>query len=165
MRHRITSGMATVIALGLAASATAGDKPGGASKSYNCEYDTQTCLDMMVDELESRGWVGIELDQDPESGTLTVRRVVAGSPAEEGGFQAGDVLLAAGGVRYAPENEDELKKLRLGMVPGAKVSYTVGRAGKEIDIDVVLAALPKDVLAQWVGMHMIEHAKRPAAKK
>ena len=47
------------------------------------------------------------------------------------------------------------------MTPGKVFDYTVIRAGKEAKVKVTLAALPSDVMAQMIGMHMMEHAQAP----
>ena len=45
------------------------------------------------------------------------------------------------------------------------MTYTIGRKGKERDVDATLAKLPEEVLAQWVGGHMLEHATIAQAQK
>lgn len=148
-----------LLGVALAAPAMAGGKYG------KCEQTTQACLDEMSASLKHRGWVGIEMDQDEESGAMTVNRVVAGSPAESAGFQQGDVLKAVNGIEFGEKNEAKLKGLREVMTPGATVKYTVERAGKSVDLDIKLAELPPQVMAQWVGMHMLEHTKVDVAQK
>jgi len=44
------------------------------------------------------------------------------------------------------------------MTPGSEVVYTVSRNGKNTEIAVTLAKLPEDVMAKWIGQHMLEHA-------
>ncbi len=48
------------------------------------------------------------------------------------------------------------------MSPGKQVTYTVQRAGADRKITATLAAVPQDVLAQWIGNHMMEHASDQA---
>ena len=134
-------------------------------KDYKCKAATQECLDKMAAKLKTRGWVGIEMEQDEETGTLTINRVVPGSPAEAAGFQTGDVLKAMNGIAMAEENEEKLQVARKEMTPGAKVSYTVDRAGQDVEVPVELGELPQEVLAQWVGMHMLAHSKVEIAAK
>ncbi|MFN7972088.1 MAG: PDZ domain-containing protein [Acidobacteriota bacterium] len=149
-----------LLAVALAAPAVAG------GKSYKCDMDTQTCLNEMVKHLQTRGWVGLELDDEDPSGLLVVRKVIAGSPAEAAGFKEGDKLVALNGAKFPVMKKDEpemkseeLKKESESMVPGKVVEYTIGRGGSETKLKVTLGKLPPDVLAQWVGMHMLEHAK------
>lgn len=42
--------------------------------------------------------IGVEIQQDPETMSLTVLRVFSGSPAQEAGMKVGDVLLEADGT-------------------------------------------------------------------
>jgi predicted metalloprotease with PDZ domain len=134
------------------------------SKSYHCKAEVQTCLNEMVARLKNRGWVGIVME-DGMATQITILRVVTGSPAETAGLAAGDVLVAINGIRFDAE-ERELAKMREGMVPGARIEYTLLRKGLEMKIGVKLGELPSDVLASWIGMHMLEHhAKTELAKK
>lgn len=126
---------------------------------YECTKSTQECLNAMAEKLQKRGWVGIELDKDEDAGTMTVKRVVSDSPAQAAGFKIGDQLVAVNGIRYNDESKKEaLQKAYDAMTPGAQVTYTVSRSGYEKDLDVKLGKLPEEVLAQWIGGHMIEHA-------
>jgi len=141
---------------------TAGEKE--KEKTYKCPHTTQECLDMMASKLRDRGWVGISYEMDDTRGGLDVRRVVAGSPAQKAGVLEGDLLLTLNGVRFADQaNEDAMKKNADLMKPGNTITYTLLRAGKELEVKVTLAPMPEDVLAQLIGMHMLEHAKPPAS--
>src|SRR5207245_5193269 len=64
-----------------------------------CTMSTQDCLDHMSAQMKSSGWIGLELDRDEKTGTLTVLKVVPGSPAEAAGIEPRDVLYAVNGVR------------------------------------------------------------------
>jgi hypothetical protein len=48
------------------------------------------------------------------------------------------------------------------MTPGAKATYTVQREGKDREVEVTLGKLPPEVLARWVGAHMLEGHARTA---
>ncbi len=133
--------------------------------AYKCPLDTHTCLNQMASELKTRGWMGIVYDVNEETGAMKVTSVVPGSPAEAAGFLKGDILVALDGVRFTAENEAKLKEARKTFVPGRQVDYTVRRVGREVHLTVTLAALPPDVMAQMIGMHMIEHAKRLSRRR
>jgi len=122
-----------------------------------CTYNTQECLDHMAAKLQSSGWVGIELDKD-DSGVMTVQRVVPGSPAEQAGFQVGDVLFALNGIEINDKNETALKTAKKDWKPGQNVSYTLKRDGKPVNANLTLGVMPADVLAKFIGEHMLEHA-------
>ena len=130
---------------------------------YKCNAGTQECLDKMAAQLQKTGWVGIKLDET-EDGRLQVTEVVADSPAVAAGFQKGDVLVAMQGIQYAEENHEAMMKVKQEQHPGSKVTYTVERDGKTRDLKVTLAKVPQDVLAQWIGGHMLQHAETEIAQ-
>jgi predicted metalloprotease with PDZ domain len=123
-----------------------------------CTQSTQECLDYMAKKLHDKGWIGVELDM--ESGKLEVTRVIKDSPAEKAGLEPGDVLMAVNGVAYADENAEEMETIRESMTKGKTFTFTILKAGKgETDVDITLGSVPDDVLAQWVGQHMLQHAQ------
>ena len=107
-----------------------------AAKAHGCTANAQECLDHMVAKLGSRGWVGIELDQDDETGILTVTGIEAGSPAVKAGFTEGDVLVALNGVKLSEENQEKVYAAKEKMTVGQKVTYTVERNGYKKDLRV-----------------------------
>jgi C-terminal processing protease CtpA/Prc len=133
---------------------------------YKCTKSAQECLNEMAASFKNTGWVGLELDKD-DDGVMVVRRVVNGSPAETAGFREGDVLVALQGIRFGDESKlDSLKAVKKSMVPGKQVTYTVRRSGVETKVNVTLAPLPQEVLAQWIGSHMLSHVDDgPVAQK
>lgn len=130
-----------------------------------CTMSTQQCLDTMVTKLREHGWMGIEMEIDETTSVRTIIRVIPDSPAEKAGFQVGDILVALNGIRFGKENDEMLMKVReKQMRPGSEVTYTVARSGYERQIPVVLATAPPDVLASWIGRHMMEHVSKDVAK-
>jgi len=156
-RMKIKNLMAVLITAAMIAPAVAGD--------YKCTAGTQECLNAMAEKLKNKGWVGIELDQDEETGALTVRLVVEESPAQTAGFKPGDKLVAMNDLKFGEASEEALHQAWDKMTPGTDVVYTVSRDGKEAKLDVTLAKLPEDVMAKWVGQHMLEHATVATAQK
>jgi hypothetical protein len=49
--------------------------------------------------------------------------------------------------------------------PGQEITYTIKRVGEDREVQLTLAPMPADVLAQWIGHHMLEHAQTEIAKK
>jgi predicted metalloprotease with PDZ domain len=132
-----------------------------AGEKGKCTMDTQSCLDAYVTKLEQRGWVGIEMDKSSEAKGLVITRVVPGSPAEAAGLEADDLLLAVNGVKFADNTEDHCatcEATKDGWTPGSEVQYVVARNGEKMKVDVTLGQIPPDVMAQWVGHHMLQHA-------
>jgi len=130
----------------------------GGGEHKKCPYTTQECLDKMTMKMKDTGWVGIDMDVDEATGVMTIKKVFPGSPAEASGIQVGDVLHALNGVKFAKENDEALKKARQEWKPGQKVTYTMLRSGMEHKVDLTLAPWPADILAGYIGAHMMEHA-------
>ncbi len=142
-----------VAVLGLAALLAA---PAFAGHS-KCNYDTQECLDKMAAHMKNSGWVGLELEES-EMGGYEVAKVIPGSPAEEAGIRSGDVLFAMNGIEIAEENEEALMEVKKGLSPGKSLDYTIKRDGYDRQVTVTLAPMPADLLARYVGEHMLDHA-------
>ena len=131
---------------------------------YKCTKTTDECLNGMVSEMKARGWIGCELDKD-DSGALVVKRVVVGTPAEQAGVQVGDQFLAMNGIKFGDEkNMEALMAARKTQKLGSEIKYTISHNGIVRDVAIKLAPMPEDVLAQWVGQHMLEHATTAIAK-
>ena len=126
-------------------------------EGYRCEQSAQDCLNYMAKHLKERGWAGVEMDH-AEDGTLSVKEVYAGTPADQAGVKVGDVLVAIDGVQLAEENKAELQKVEAQMKPGNTVNFTIARKGKERDLSITLEPMPEDMLAKYIGKHMLEHA-------
>ena len=50
-----------------------------------------------------------------------------------------------------------MKETQKALIPGATVTYTVQRGDSEVDLKPVLAKMPDEVLAQWIGDHMLQY--------
>lgn len=144
--------LALVLGLGVAfgPSAIAGDHG-------DCEASAQECLNARAAKYAEHGWLGVELDKDGESGTYTVAAVMADSPAERAGFRAGDRLVAMQGIALTADNKKQLKAAKKGLAVGKQVTYTVKRGGEKQRLTATLGEVPREVLARWVGEHMLEH--------
>jgi membrane-associated protease RseP (regulator of RpoE activity) len=152
-----TTGADTSVPPSSSSSAATSASPSG-EKHAKCPYTTQECLNSMARRLKSAGWIGIEYEpKDPSGPRIT--KVVPGSPAEKAGLQPGDVLFALNGVEMKSENDDALMKARKDWKPGQAVQYTIKRNGTAKQVDVVLGEWPADILARYIGEHMLEHAQ------
>lgn len=145
--YKLTVIMPTLAVLMVPAWASAG----------TCPETAEQCARQMSEHFKQRGWVGINMDIDEETGTVTVTNVVQDSPAERSGFQEGDVLKALNGVAYTTENEAALKTEHESFRPGGTAVFTVNRGGEKLDIEVHLEAIPDAILAQWIGQHILEY--------
>jgi C-terminal processing protease CtpA/Prc len=130
-----------------------------------CTGTTQECLDKMASKMKTTGWIGVELDQSEETGTVSVKAVVSGSPAEKSGLKPGDVLYAINGIVLNEENEEKIWKDKEAWKPGKSISYTIKRDGYDRKASLTLAPMPADLLARYIGQHMLEHATVEVASK
>ena len=129
-----------------------------------CPYTAQECLDQMTMRFKNTGWIGVELDISDDGPGYVVRSVIPGSPAAKAGLQANDILWSLEGIVLSPENDKALVKLRQEKTKvGSTVSYIVKRDGKEIPVKITLEAWPADLVARYVGEHMLEHAATEVA--
>lgn len=147
----ITRILTTATLLLLPAAAFAGD-------SHKCDEPVQTCLDTMVKELKTTGFIGVELDDEKGPQHLVVTKVVPKTAAEEAGIEAGDVLVALDGLAFGKANREAMSKIK---VPGQKVTCTIRRDGKKMDLPLTLRPMPADVMAKYIGDHMMKHATLP----
>ncbi len=160
---RIRRLAALAVALLLALPALAGE-----AGYRKCSMDTQSCLNAMVGKLKGRGWLGIEYDDSQGPRNFRVTRVVPGSPAESAGFKAGDILVSVKGAKFADNTEDRCvtcDATKDDWKPGSRLDYVVRRGGRTVTLRPTLASLPSDVMAQMVGMHMLEHVQPSAPPK
>ncbi len=84
---------------------------------------------------EQPGWLGVHLDG------LRIVDVAPGSPAGKAGVLAGDLLLEFAGEE--PGDVEDLRNLVQARAPGDKISLTVEREGRAIEMDVELGAVSR----------------------
>jgi C-terminal processing protease CtpA/Prc len=147
-----------VLMVAVAIPTVAGDK-------HNCSASADDCLRKMQDKMETKAWLGIETEET-DSGFWAVNKVYLDSPAEKAGFKAGDVLLALNGVEMSKKNKEAYKKAAHQLVPGSKATYTVKRDGSKKQLEAQLGSVPREVMAQWIGEHMLaQHTQVRVASK
>ena len=99
-----------------------------------------------------RGWLGVNIQPlspdlaaamklEHAKGAL-VGDVLAGTPADKAGLQAGDVIIAVNG--RAIDDSPQLRNTIASTSPGTKVTLTILRDGRRQDIDVELGELPAE---------------------
>lgn len=120
-----------------------------------CDAETDACVRKMVDKLGNRGWIGIEWDNEAEIPVLTL--IAGDSPAERAGLERGDVLLAFNGVKTSEGDEAVWAEAKRSLIPGNTITLTIERSGAKKEVDVVLVPLPRQIMAQWIGNHVLEH--------
>ncbi|MEO1334675.1 MAG: PDZ domain-containing protein [Myxococcota bacterium] len=127
---------------------------------HQCDQPVQSCLNHMVTKLKSTGFIGVELDDKSDHG-LVVVKVVPDSPAEKNGIRPGDELYALNGIRFGKKTYKEMGKVK---VPGNTVQVTIRRGGQAKHIQMTLATMPADLMAKYIGEHMLTHAQSKLAQ-
>ena len=115
------------------------------------EADASACLNHWAAK-KSSAWMGASYDKAAD-GTITVKEVHSGSPAEKAGIKKGDVLVALKGASFA--DKDAIQKAKADWKVGATMTYTIKRGNAEKKMAVTLAPMPEAVFAQMVGEHVI----------
>lgn len=133
-----------------------------AGESSKCTLSTQECLNEMAAKMKRSGWIGVMLEREKD-GLLHVTEVVAGSPAQRAGIQPGDTLYAMNGIPLIVGNESKIQKARADLKPGSSITYNVRRDGGSRDLTMTLAPMPTDIMAKYIGAHMLEHAAQDLA--
>ncbi|HUT98055.1 MAG TPA: DegQ family serine endoprotease [bacterium] len=118
-----------------------------------------------------RGWLGVSIQNLTEEvaramdlretkGAL-VAEVLPDSPAEDAGFEVGDVVLEMNGVKVKDANE--LKNRVALLTPDERVEFLVNRDGAERRIDVTIGERPPDLTAYYEESRGTEGESRAVA--
>lgn len=153
--NRKGTAVAVVLLLASSGAALAGGE-------HCAEKHTQASYDEMTKKYAAHGYLGIETEKNA-AGLYAVSKIAPGSPAEKAGFQKGDVLVALNGARFGDDNKEAVKKAKSALGPGKAATYTVTRGGSEKQLTATLSAVPREVLAQWVGEHVVSHSPEQVA--
>lgn len=129
-----------------------------AGDEHKCTAPVQDCLNEMVSKLKQTGFIGVDLDDSKGPDHLVVTEVFPGTAAEQAGIKKGDILVGLDGITFTKENGAKMAKIK---VPGKKVTCTIKREGKKIELPVTLTPMPADLMAKYIGDHMMSHAKLP----
>ena len=125
-------------------------------KEYRkCSAEASACIREMSAGLSERGWIGIEWDDDTEHPVLT--QVVSNSPAEAAGLRKGDRLTAFNDVPTDAGEEAVWAEAKKSLIPGKTITLTIVREGATKKVDVKLVPIPRHVMAQWIGNHVLDH--------
>ena len=95
---------------------------------------------LIADGSVEHAYLGVAIDDADSSAGARIAEVRDGTPAEDGGLEAGDVVTAIDGERVA--SGDDLRRLVDARAPGDRVTLTVRRDGDEQTIRVTLGSRP-----------------------
>jgi predicted metalloprotease with PDZ domain len=125
-----------------------------AGAEERCNSEATACMRYIVDNYEGKGWLGLELAY-PDGGSPKIIKVLTDSPAARAGLEAGDLMVALNGARYASATEEALMEAKKALVPGNTFDVTISRNGSERVLKVTAGEVPQAVLAQWIGEHLL----------
>lgn len=115
-----------------------------------CPLPLTECL-MQYQRMKERPWLGVVIEMDSVTHQRVIQSVVPGSPAEQAGVRAGDVLLQI--ERKAPA---EWFAGKAGWKDSDELPVAVQRDGAQRMLNVKAQAIPEELFAKYVGVHMIE---------
>ena len=127
-----------------------GDKYQGISFAISSRIAQDVYKRIRAGQKVTRGWLGVQMQPLtdrlaeqlglPEARGALVARVLEGSPAEEAGIEAGDVIVQWNGK---PVNDDnDLRFLAAASPIGAEVKVTLYRSGAKRELKVKVGARP-----------------------
>lgn len=114
-----------------------------------CPLDLTTCLNQ-YQRMKERPWLGVGVERD-SLGHVMIMKVEPNSPSYRAGIRAGDRLESLEGK---PPTEWFAGKA--GWVNGDTGDIAVIRDGKQKVLKMKFDAIPEDVFARVIGVHMIE---------
>ena len=149
--------------VGLLVAAVLALTPLAAGEKEKCTHPVEDCLEYIRTTMKNSGWVGVLLDYDEATVGWTLTEIVADSPAEDVGLKAGDVLFAANGVRAEGEQSEAMWKAHKKTKAGDMVLWEIRRDGTEKRMEIILAPMPADLLAKYIGEHLLLHENQDQA--
>ena len=114
-----------------------------------CPLDLTTCLNQFQ-RMRERPWLGVVLERD-SAGRFVVEGVETKSPCQRAGIRPGDVLERIEGV---PPGDWFATKA--GWRSGGSADIEVIRDDQPKTLKMKFEAIPEDVFARRIGVHMIE---------
>ncbi len=124
-------------------------------KAETCDRPLQECVASMVDKLKATGFIGVELDEK------SISKIIPDTPAASAGIQVGDELVSLNGIEFDKANYEKMAKVK---VPGNEVTVTIRRDGAAKNIKMVLAPMPADLMAKYVGKYVLAHTEKKEKK-
>ena len=122
------------------------DRDNQVTMTFRVAHDEQTGTFRLLDlsgmkyfSLDERGWLGVWLIEG--EGGAVVRRVEDSSPAQEAGFEPGDVVIALADKPIT--SPSQLNLLLRRMKPGTEVAFGFVRNGVQMEKTVQLGTQPE----------------------
>src|SRR3989442_4316795 len=126
-----------------------------AGEHGKCAKSADEAAAMMKEKYQTRGWMGVELDQN-EDGSMRVTSVVPDSPAEKAGLKTDDTLVSVNGAalpKDAPEKAMKGDDWKIGNT----VTLGIKRGDDASTVKATLGRIPEAVLAQLIETQTREY--------
>jgi len=149
LNHLGLRGALFTAVLALAVGAVAAGEHGKCAKSAG------ECAAKMKEKYQTRGWMGVELDEN-EDGTLRIVSVVPDSPAEKAGLKADDTLVSVNGAALPKDEPEKVMKGDTWKI-GSTVALGIRRGEQISNVPVTLGRIPDATLAKMIEAHTKEH--------
>jgi RNA polymerase sigma factor (sigma-70 family) len=91
---------------------------------------------------KARGFIGLQLRGDADSGSVVIHDVEPDSPAAKAGIKAEDMLLKVGKAEV--KSPEEVLRQLSNLKEGDKVTFHIKRGEKEMDVTVTAGKRPPD---------------------
>ena len=124
------------------------DRDNRVTVTFRLAHDEQTGTFRLLESsrvsyrsLDERGWLGVWSIKNEGGGGAVVHQVEDGSPAQEAGFEQGDILLSLAGKPIA--SSSQLNFLLDRMKPDTEVSFGLVRNGVQMEKTVQLGTRPE----------------------
>jgi C-terminal processing protease CtpA/Prc len=127
-----------------------------AGEHGKCARSAEDCAAHMKEMYQTRGWMGVELDQN-EDGSLRVTSVVRDSPAEKAGLKADDIMVSVNGRALSKDTTEKVMMKGEDWKIGATLVLGVKRSEDVSTVRVTLARIPDALLAKMIETHAREH--------
>ena len=120
-----------------------------------CAKSAEECAAKMKETYQTRGWMGVELDEN-EDGTLRIISVVPDSPAEKAGLKVDDTLVSVNGAALSKDEHEKVMQGDTWKI-GGTVALGIRRGEQISKVPVTLGRIPDATLAKMIEMHTKEH--------
>src|SRR5437667_913569 len=126
-----------------------------------CTKSAGECAAHMKQMYQTRGWVGVELEQN-EDGSLRITAVVVGGPADKAGVKVDDTLVSVNGVTLSKDTAESAMMKDDDWKIGGVLTLGLKRGAETSTIKVRLEKIPETLLARIIETHAKEY--HPIAK-
>ena len=127
-----------------------------AGDHVTCTKSAGECAAHMKQMYQTRGWMGVELEQN-EDGSLRVTAVVVGSPAEKTGVRVDDTLVSVNGVTLSKDTTESAMMKDDDWKIGGFLTLGLRRGVDSPTVKVRLEKIPETLLARIIETHAREY--------